>query len=174
MGGLNKARQKISKMARIAIVIVGVAIIVSIGFALFYYVEFQPNFINVNGGESVKVGPIKYTIEYIGQHNGDENTKPENTFFQISIIAENEGVEASKMTGGQFYILDENDKKVQPVYGSFSENDLLTYMLEPNVPVSFTTQFDVPFDENKQYRIGILPTKEQSSRDIGIVCVTNC
>ena len=174
MGGLNKARQKISKMARIAIVIVGVAIIVSIGFALFYYVEFQPNFINVNGGESVKVGPIKYTIEYIGQHNGDENTKPENTFFQISIIAENEGAEASKMTGGQFYILDENDKKVQPVYGSFSDNDLLTYMLEPNVPVSFTTQFDVPFDENKQYRIGILPTKEQSSRDIGIVCVTNC
>ena len=123
MGGLNKARQKISKMARIGIVIVGVAIIVSIGFALFYYVEFQPNFINVNGGESVKVGPIKYTIEYIGQHNGDENTKPENTFFQISIIVENEGVEASRMTGGQFYILDENDKKVQPVYGNFSEND---------------------------------------------------
>ena len=78
------------------------------------------------------------------------------------------------MTGGQFYILDENDKKVQPVYGNFSDNDLLTYMLVPNVPVSFTTQFDVPFDENKQYRIGILPTKEQSSRDIGIVCVTNC
>ncbi len=174
MGGLNKARQKISKMARIAIVIVGVAIIVSIGFALFYYVEFQPNFINVNGGEPVKVGPIKYTIEYIGQHNGDENTKPENTFFQISIMVENEGAEASKMTGGQFYILDENDKKVQPVYGSFSDNDLLTYMLEPNVPVSFTTQFDVPFDGNIQYRIGILPTKEQASRDIGIVCVTNC
>ena len=174
MGGLNKARQKISKMARIAIVIIGVAIIVSIGFALSYYVEFQPNFINVNGGESVKVGPIKYTIEYIGQHNGDENTKPENTFFQISIIVENEGVETSKMTGGQFYILDENDEKVQPVYGNFSENDLLTYMLEPNVPVSFTTQFDVPFDGNEQYRIGILPTKEQASRDIGIVCVTNC
>jgi len=161
-------------MVRITIVIVGVAIAVSVGLALSFYVEFQPNFIKVNEGEPVKVGPIKYTIEYIGQHNGDENTKPENTFFQISIIAENEGAEASKMTGGQFYILDENDKKVQPVYGSFSDNDLLTYMLEPNVPVSFTTQFDVPFDGNEQYRIGILPTKEQSSRDIGIVCVTNC
>jgi hypothetical protein len=161
-------------MARIAIVIVGAAIVVSIVIALSYYVEFQPNFITVNGGEPVKVGPIKYTIEYIGLHDGDENTKPKNTFFQISIIVENEGMETSKMTGGQFYILDENDKKVQPVYGSFSENDLLTYMLEPNVPVSFTTQFDIPFDENKQYRIGILPTKEQSSRDIGIVCVTNC
>lgn len=161
-------------MARIAIVIIGAAIVVSIGIALSFYVEFQPNFITANGGEPVKVGPIKYTIEYIGQHDGDENTKPENSFFQISILAENEGTESMKMTGGQFYILDENDNKVQPVYGDFSENDLLTYMLEPNVPVSFTTQFDVPFDENKQYRIGILPTKEQSSRDIGIVCVTNC
>ena len=161
-------------MARIAIVIVGVAIVVSIGIALLFYVEFQPNFITANGGETIKIGPIKYTIEYIGQHDGDENTRPENSFFQISIIAENVGVEKSRMTGGQFYILDENDKKVQPVYGNFSKNDLLTYMLEPNVPVSFTTQFDVPFDENKQYRIGILPTKEQSSSDIGIVCVTNC
>ncbi len=161
-------------MARIAIVIIAAAIVISIGIAFSFYVEFQPNFVTVNEGESVKVGPIKYTIEYIGQHNGDENTKPENSFFQISIIAENEGAESSRMTGGQFYILDENDNKVQPVYGNFSEADLLTYMLEPNVPVSFTTQFDVPFDENKQYRIGILPTKEQSSRDIGIVCVRNC
>lgn len=161
-------------MARIAIVIVGVAIVVSIGIALSFYVEFQPNIITVKGGEPIKVGPIKYTVEYIGQHDGNEKTKPKNTFFQINIIAENEGMEPSKITGGQFYILDENDKKVQPVYGSFSESDLLTSILEPNVPVSFTTQFDVPFNENTQYRIGILPTKEQSSRDIGIVCVTNC
>ena len=161
-------------MARIAIVIVGAAIVISVGLALSFYVEFQPNFITVNVGEPVKVGPIKYTVEYIGPYDGDTNTKPENTFIQISIIAENEGTETSRMTGGQFHILDENDKKVQPVYGNFSENDLLTYMLEPNVPVSFTTQFDIPFDENKQYRIGILPTKQQSSNDIGIVCVINC
>ena len=161
-------------MARIAIVIIGAAIIISIGIAFSFYVDFQPNFINVNGGESLKVGPVKYTVDFIGLHEGDEKTKPENTFVQISIIAENLGSESSKMTGGQFYILDENDNKVQPVYGNFSEKDLLTYVLEPNVPVSFTTQFDIPFDETKQYRIGILPTKEQSSRDIGIVCITNC
>ncbi len=47
-------------------------------------------------------------------------------------------------------------------------------MLEQHVPISFTTQFDIPYDENKQYRIGILPTKEQSSMDIGIVCIINC
>lgn len=161
-------------MARIAIVIVIAAVVASIGIAFSYYVEFQPNFLNVNAGESVKVGPVKYIVEYIGNHDGNEKTKPENIFFQIRITAENLGKEQTKITGGQFYILDENDNKLQPVYGNFSENDLLTDMLKPNTAMSYTTQFDVQFDENKQYRIGVLPTKEQSSRDIGIICVVNC
>ncbi len=161
-------------MGRIAIVIVIAAVIASIGIAFSYYVEFQPNFLNVNAGESVKVGPVKYIVEYIGNHDGNEKTKAETTFFQISITVENVGKEETKITGGQFYILDENDNKVQPVYGNFSENDLLTDILKPNTAMSYTTQFDVQFDENKQYRIGILPTKEQSSRDIGIICVVNC
>ena len=161
-------------MVRVFIIAVMVAITVSIGFAIWAYLEWQPNFIYVNGGESVQVGPVKYIIEYIGEHNGDEKTSPEYTFVQISIIAENLGKEDTRMNGGQFYILDENDAKVQPVYGNFSENDLLNDMLEQQVPISFTTQFDIPYDENKQYRIGILPTKEQSSMDIGIVCIINC
>jgi len=161
-------------MVRVFIIAVIVGITVSIGFAIVYYLEFQPNFIYVNGGESVQVGPVKYIIEYIGEHDGDEKTSPEHTFVQISIIAENLGKESTRMSGGQFYIIDENDAKVQPVYGGFSENDLLNDMLDQHVPVSYTTQFDIPYDENKQYRIGILPTKEQSSMDIGIVCIINC
>jgi len=161
-------------MVRVFIIAVLVFITVSIGVAISYYLEFQPNFIYVNGGESVQVGPVKYIIEHIGEHNGDKKTSPEHTFVQISIIAENLDKESTRMNGGQFYILDENDAKVQPVYGNFSENDLLNDMLEQHVPVSYTTQFDIPFDENKQYRIGIKPTKEQSSMDIGIVCIINC
>ena len=161
-------------MVRVFIIAFMAVIIVSIGFAIWSYLEWQPNFIYVNGGESVQVGPVKYIIEHIGEHNGDEKTSPEHTFVQISIIAENLGKESTRMNGGQFYILDENDAKVQPVYGNFSENDLLNDMLEQQVPVSFTTQFDIPYDENKQYRIGIKPTKEQASMDIGIVCIINC
>jgi len=161
-------------MVRVFIIAVLVFITVSIGVAISYYLEFQPNFIYVNGGESVQVGPVKYIIEHIGEHNGDKKTSPEHTFVQISIIAENLDKESTRMNGGQFYILDENDVKVQPVYGNFSENDLLNDMLEQHVPISFTTQFDIPYDENKQYRIGILPTKEQASMDIGMVCIINC
>jgi len=161
-------------MVRVFIIAVMVAITVSIGFAIWAYLEWQPNFIYVNGGESVQVGPVKYIIEYIGEHSGDENTSPEHTFVQISIIAENVGKESTRMTGGQFHIFNEDNTRVQPVYGNFSENDLLNDILEQHVPVFYTTQFDIPYDENKQYRIGIKPTKEQASMDIGMVCIINC
>ena len=78
------------------------------------------------------------------------------------------------MSGGQFYIIDEHDAKTQPIFGEFSDEDLFDYYLQPNKESTWTTQFDVPFDEGKQYRIGVLPTKLQSSTDIGIVCLLNC
>lgn len=152
------------------LVIILAVVIGSISLAGYYYVQFQPNFVYANSGEPIQVGPVSYIVEYVGEYDGDEKTRPEHTFIEISIVAENLGEDTTYLTGGQFYILDENDDKFQPVYGNFSENDLLNDLLEPNQPVSYTTQFDIPFDENKQYRIGILPTKEQASTDIGIVC----
>ena len=161
-------------MVRIGIIIISVAIIVSIGLAISYYIAYQPNFIDVNSGEPVQVGPVKYIVEHIGEHNGNEETRPEHVFFQIQITVENLSEEKTRITGGQFYILNEDDDKIQPVYGNFSENDLLNNFLEPHEQVLYTTQFDLEYDETKQYRVGILPTKQQASIDIGIICVTNC
>jgi hypothetical protein len=47
-------------------------------------------------------------------------------------------------------------------------------MLEPNKPMMFTTQFDVPYDEQKQFNVTIRPTKQQSSLDTAVICITNC
>jgi hypothetical protein len=115
-----------------------------------------------------------YTIEPLGIHDGDSDTKPEGKFFQIQIYAENLASEETRMGGGQFYLLDESDKKFQPVYGNFTDMDLFADKLQPNMPVTWMTQFDIPYDEEMTYRIGILPTKVQASRDIGIICVQNC
>jgi len=153
--------------------IIGIAI-ASIGLVGYFVIQVQPNFIYVNAGEAVQVGPVSYTVEYIGNHNGDEKTIPENTFFQISIIAENLSEESTMISGGQFHILDENDVKIQPTYGGFSDQDLLRVWIEPRDPTTWTTQFDIKYDEDAQYRIGILASKIQSSPDIGMVCVTNC
>jgi len=78
------------------------------------------------------------------------------------------------MSGGQFYLIDDKDQKHEALYGKFSEEDLFNDNLEPGNPASWTTQFDIPYDEQKQYNIVIRPTKQQSTTDIARICITNC
>ena len=156
----------------IGVIIAGLA--ASMAFATYMYYEYQPNFILVEEGVPVQVGPVLYTISHLGMHEGDDDIKPENIFFKIQIDAENLGPSTTLLSGGQFYLLDESDNKFRAVYGEYSDEDLFNDQLEPNEPITRTTQFDIPFDEDMTYRIGILPTKEQSSNDIGIICVLNC
>ena len=156
----------------IGIIIAGIA--TSMVFATYMFNEYQPNFILVEAGQPVQVGPIIYTVEHLGMHEGDDDIKPNEIFFKINIIAENVGSTTTLLSGGQFYLLDKNDKKYRAVYGQFDSEDLYNDNLKPNESITRTTQFDIPFDEDMKYRIGILPTKEQSSKDIGIICVMNC
>lgn len=157
----------------VMVIIIG-AIAASLVLATYMYTEYQPNFIAVQAGQPVQVGPVVYTVEHIGQHEGDKDIQPEEIFFQIRISAENVGSSTTLLSGGQFYLLDENDKKYRAIFGEFSDEDLFNSDLKPNTPITKTTQFDIAYDEEKNYRIGILPLKEQSSNDIGIVCVQNC
>lgn len=161
-------------MAKIGTVVFFIGIAISIIVAMYAYYEFQPNFIRVSAGEPVVIGNVKYVINFEEVNKGSKDTRPENSFIKIGILAENIGQENTRISGGQFYLLDKNDKKYQASYGKFSSEDLLLETLEPNKPKSFTTQFDAPFDEKMQYKIGVTPRKEQSSRDIGIICILNC
>lgn len=156
----------------IGIIIAGIA--TSMVFATYMYYEYQPNFILVEAGQPVQVGPIIYTIKYLEMYNGDDDIKPKDIFFKIEIIAENVGLSTTLLSGGQFYLLDKNDNKYRAVYGEFSKEDLFNDELKPNESLTRTTQFDIPFDKDTKYRIGVLPSKEQSSNDIGIICVLNC
>lgn len=161
-------------MIRVGIIAVIVGIIISITIALYFYDQYQPNFVFGEVGEPIQVGPVRYIVEYDGTHEGDKDTVPENVFVKIRIKATNLNNEETRMSGGQFYIVDENDQKTQPIFGGFSDEDLLDFYLQPNKETTWTTQFDIAFDESKQYKIGILPTKAQSSIDIGIICLLNC
>jgi len=57
-------------------------------------------------------------------------------FFKIQITAENLGEEETTVSGGQMYLLDDEDKKHEPVYGGFSDQDLLYHHLEPKKPIT--------------------------------------
>lgn len=161
-------------MIRIGVVIVAGAIIVSMVIALYVFSQYQPNITTVKAGESVIVGPVKYILAFDGTHNGNEKTRPENTFLKIRIIATNIADENTRISGGQFYLIDETGLTHQPIYGGFSEEDLIDDWIEPGKTVSWTTQFDIAYKDEIQYKVGIRPSKQQSSTDIGIVCLTNC
>ena len=72
------------------------------------------------------------------------------------------------------YIVDEKGQKHEAVYGEFSSKDLLLEWLEPDQAIERTTQFDIPFDKEKQYKIIIRPQKDQSTVDTALICITNC
>lgn len=141
--------------------------------AMYYYTEAQPNYVEVNSGEPVIVGPVQYTITFDGTNSGNKETQPENTFVKIRIEVENISQETTEISGGQFQLID-GYQKFKAVYGGFSEKDLYVETLEPGESASWTTQFDVPYDEQKQFDLVIRPTKEQSSLDIVKICLTNC
>ncbi|MBA4438008.1 MAG: DUF4352 domain-containing protein [Nitrosopumilus sp.] len=161
-------------MARIGLVIVIGAIIGSMVLANYMYMQYQTNFIEVSEGETVIVGPVEYIVTFEGTHEGDKETEPENTFVKIGIIAKNISDENTVVSGGQFFLIDEKDQKHKAVFGEFSSKDLWLVGLEPNKPIEVTTQFDIPFDEDENYKIVIRPQKDQATVDTASICLTNC
>lgn len=161
-------------MAGIGIVIVLVVVIGTMAAGMYTYTQYQTNYIVSVTGETVTVGPVEYIITFEGTHEGSKVIVPENTFVKIGITAKNIGNEKTMLTGGQFYIVDEKEQKHEAFFGEFSSKDLYIEWLEPNKPIEITTQFDIPFDEEKQYKIIVRPQKEQSTVDTAVVCITNC
>jgi len=161
-------------MGGIGVVIVIGAIIASMSVAMFMYTQYQTNYIESSVGNAVIVGPVEYVITFEGTHQGDKDTIPENTFVMIGVTAKNISDEKTALSGGQFYLIDEKDQKHKAVYGEFSSKDLLMVGLDPGKPIEITTQFDIEFDEENQYKIVIRPQKDQSTVDTASICLINC
>ncbi|MDH3313401.1 MAG: DUF4352 domain-containing protein [Nitrosopumilus sp.] len=161
-------------MARMGVIIVIGAIIASMVVANYMYTQYTTNYIESTAGKPIIVGPVEYIITFEGTHEGSKEVAPENTFVKIGITAKNISDEKTIISGGQFYIVDDKEQKHEAVYGEFSSKDLFLEALEPNKPIERTTQFDIPFDEEKKYKIIIRPQKDQSTVDTAVVCITNC
>ena len=161
-------------MANFGLVIVIGAIIASMSAAMFMYTQYQINYITADAGELVTIGPVEYMISFEGTHEGNDENIPENTFVMIGISAKNISEEKTLLSGGQFYIVDEKEQKHEASYIEYSTKDLLLEGLDPGNPIERTTQFDIPYDEESQYKIIIRPQKDQSTVDTALVCLTNC
>ena len=163
-------------MVRMGMAVVIGGIVASMVIAMYAYIQYQPNIMEVSNGEPVVVGPVEYSITFEGIHDGNDEVKPEHTFVEIRINMRNIDSSDVTVTGGQFYFVDTGGERHWPIYGNgtFAEEDLYIEVLQPDRSVTRTTQFDVPFDDLEQYQIIIRPAKEHESIDVGIVCITNC
>lgn len=161
-------------MVRIGLIIVVGAMLATMAAAMYAYTLYQSNYIEINEGQKITLGPVEYSVLFDGTHEGSKAVQANNTFVQIKINAENISSEKTFFSGGQLFILDKDGKRHQAVHGAFSSKDLLVETLEPGKAVERTTQFDIPFDDDFQYKVIIRPQKEHSTSDIAIVCITNC
>lgn len=153
-------------MARLGIIVIMGAVLISMGAAMVFFLEYQPNLLEGNLGEPVTVGPVTYTLTYEGIEKGSKEIESNRTFMKIGITATYENGEAATAEKKQFMLLDADGVQTEPTHGIFAEES-------PQVVAYFPLEGD-EINEQFQYKIMIRPTKGQGSTDLGFVCVTNC
>ena len=171
----------------------------SICFSMYWF--FDERFVNVieESGGSVTVGGVEFYVNHIGNYEILEKNKEyaeiektqaakgiatsemaEGVYFQIQITAHNIGTETVRFTGGQFHLYDIDNTKYDAVYIGYDTSEgteeLSVVDLLPNGSVTVTTQFDIPYDDEMKYSVGIIPDRFglQDSQERGFVCIQNC
>ncbi len=153
-------------MIRLGMVVVVGAVVISMGVAMAFFVEYQPNIIESQLGQQIKVGPATYILSYEGIEKGSKEIESDMTFMKIGIVAEGPEGEPVTAEKKQFILLDKNGVQTQPTHGIFAKDS-------PQVIAYFPLE-DEEIDDEFQYKIMVRPTKDQGSTDLGFVCVTNC
>jgi hypothetical protein len=171
----------------------------SICVSMYLFLDSQLVDITEESGDSITVNNVEFNISHIGNYETLEKTKEyeelektqakkglatseiaEGVYFQIQITAHNIGTETVRFSGGQFYLYDVNQEKYDAVFVGYAGSDIIEELsmidLLPGSSVTVTTQFDIPYDEEMKYTVGILPDRFglQDSEERGFVCIKNC
>ena len=171
----------------------------SICFSMYWFLDER--FVDITGESdgSVTVSDVEFYVNHIGNYEilekNEEYAEIEKTqavkglatsemaegvYFQIQITAHNIGAETVRFTGGQFYLFDIDKTKYNAVYIGYDTSEgteeLSVVDLLPNGSITVTTQFDIPYDDEMKYTIGIIPDRFglQHSQERGFVCIQNC
>ncbi|KFM15190.1 hypothetical protein AAA799O18_00209 [Marine Group I thaumarchaeote SCGC AAA799-O18] len=176
------------------LIILGI-VIGSVSFSMFLFLDNLTVDVTSESGKPVNVNDVIFDIHFVSYHEVLKKDKeytafeknlemkgiatsevPDGIYFQIQITAHNIGTETVRFTGGQFYLYDINNNKYDAVFIGYGDNELSLIDLETNDSVTVTTQFDIPYDDEMQYKVGILPDKFglQDSKERGFICIKNC
>jgi len=174
-------------------------VIGSISISLYLFLDERLVDITEESGDLITVSNVEFNISYIGNYESLEKTEEykeiektqaikglttseiaEGVYFQIQITAHNIGAETVRFSGGQFYLFDINQEKYDAIFIGYAGSDIIEELsridLLPGNSVTVTTQFDIPYDEEMKYTVGILPDRFglQESEERGFVCIKNC
>ena len=174
-------------------------VIGSICISMYLFLDYQIVDIIIESDDSITIGNVEFYVNHIGNYEILEKTKEyteiektqmvkglatseiaEGVYFQIQITAHNIGTETVRFTGGQFFLFDIDNKKYDAVFIGYDSPDgmdeLSVVDILPNSSITVTTQFDIPYDEEMKYTVGILPDRFglQESQERGFVCIKNC
>ena len=171
----------------------------SICFSMYWFLDER--FVDVieESGGSVTVGGVEFYVNHIGNYEILEKNKEyaeiektqaakgiatsemaEGVYFQIQITAHNIGTETVRFTGGQFHLYDIDNTKYDAVHIGYDTSEgteeLSVVDLLPNGSITVTTQFDILYDDEMKYSVGIIPNRFglQDSQERGFVCIKNC
>ena len=153
-------------MVRLGMVVVIGGVVISMGVAMVFFLEYQPNVLEAQLGQQITIGPVTYTLSYEGLEKGSKEIESDRMFMKIGILAEDSNGEMITAEKKQFILLDKNRAHTEPTHGIFVEGS-------PQILAYFPLEED-KLDDEFQYKIMVRPTKEQRSTDLGFVCVTNC
>ena len=182
--------------------VIAIGIVIgSISVSMIIFWESQTISTIFEDSDEIKVGNVKFDIQYVTNYDvlvkekaqqefqelyietgpnpglfSQSSEIPEGVYFQIQITANNTGNETVELTGGNFFLYDINNKKHEARYIGYGENELTVLELEPNNPITVTTQFDVEYDDEMKYTVGIMPNRYglQDSQERAFICVKNC
>ena len=165
------------------------------------YLFLGDRFVDIieESGGSITVGGVEFYVNHIGNYEILEKIKEyselektqavkglatseiaEGVYFQIQIAAHNIGTESVRFTGGQFYLYDIDKTKYDAVFIGYADSggieELSVVDLLPNGSITVTTQFDIPYDDEMKYTVGIIPNRFglQDSQERGFICIKNC
>jgi len=182
--------------------VIAIGIVIgSISVSMIIFWESQTTSKFSEYSDEINVGNVKFDVQYVTNyeilekekaqqefqelyletgHNPDllnESSEiPEGVYFQIQITANNTGNETVELTGGNFFLYDINNKKHEAKFIGYGETELTKLELEPNNPITVTTQFDIEYDDEMKYTVGIIPDRHglQGSQERAFICIKNC
>jgi len=127
-------------------------------------------------GEKVTLDGISYmVIDSPTRTTGDASKKPDGIYYRIPLKMENLGKQQKSVFRDQFTLIDSKNREYKTdKYWSDYINDLVGGEgLSFNFPIERGIYFDIPYNEELQYKLKIKPWGKISF-SYEIICVENC